>query len=91
MATKLDLYRPDFGRRPYWLALLIAIDQLANAALAGYPDETISSRAHREGWTHVERLIDTLFFLDRQGGVRHCELAYYGELVREHFPVDMPA
>lgn len=86
MATKLDLYRPDHRRRPYWLGLLIATDQLANAALAGYVDETLSSRAHREGWRQAERLIDSLFFWDRQGEIRHCELAYYGELVREHFP-----
>lgn len=86
MATKLDLYRPDHRRRPYWLGLLIAVDQLANTALGGYVDETLSSRAHREGWTLAERLIDALFWWDRQGEIRHCELAFYGELVREHFP-----
>lgn len=86
MATKLDLYRPDRRRRPYWLGLLIGLDQLANAALDGYVDETLSSRAHREGWRQAERLIDGLFFWDRQGEIRHCELAFYGELVREHFP-----
>lgn len=32
----------------YLIDLLIAIDQLANAILGGYPDETISLRAARE-------------------------------------------
>lgn len=95
MATKLDLYQPDFGRRPYWLALLIALDQLANTLLGGYPDETLSSRAHREGWATAECLINALFWLDRQQidgqTVRHCELAYLGELAREHFPFPEPA
>ncbi|ACO79886.1 hypothetical protein AvCA_37410 [Azotobacter vinelandii CA] len=86
MASKLDLYRPDHGRRPYWLGLLIALDQFVNAALGGYVDETLSSRAHREGWVLAERLIDRLFWWDRQGEIHHCELAFYGELAREHFP-----
>lgn len=33
--------------RRYVFNLLIAIDQLANTVLAGNPDETISSRAHK--------------------------------------------
>ena len=57
--NKLDLtsYVARYGRRPYWLTLLIALDQLANALLApalnavlrptaarfGHPDETLSS------------------------------------------------
>lgn len=32
---------------PYWKAVLIAHDQLLNACLGGWPDETMSSRAHR--------------------------------------------
>lgn len=90
MATKLDLYKPDHRPRPYVLAALIALDQLANTLLCGYPDETLSSRAHREGWTRAERLIDALFWLDRRGEIRHCELAYYGELAREQFPFQGP-
>jgi len=62
---------------PYLLNLGIAIDQLANAALAGDPDETLSSRAWRAeqkgqrywGWTR--RAIDLLFFW--QAG--HCQSA----------------
>ncbi|MGP3789764.1 hypothetical protein [Pseudomonas sp. B392_1p] len=90
MATKLDLYTPSHGRRPYWLSLLLAVDQLANALLWGYVDETLSSRAYRcnskRRWALAERVINTLFWWDRQGSIRHCELAYYGELVKEHSP-----
>lgn len=96
MATKLDIiaYEARYGRRPYWLSLLIAVDQLVNAALWGFTDETLSSRAHRcapakRRWAIAERIINALFFWDRQGEARHCELAYLGELAREHLPVGM--
>lgn len=93
MATKLDLYTPDLARRPYWLSLLLALDQLANALLWGYVDETLSSRAYRcrdkRRWALAERLINALFWWDRQGDIRHCQLAYYGELVREHMPSEL--
>lgn len=95
--NKLDLttYVARYGRRPYWLALLIALDQLANALLWGYVDETLSSRAYRSAqlrtpaklrWRLAERLINTLFWRDRVGELRHCQLAYLGELAREHSP-----
>lgn len=59
----------------YALNIFIALDQLANVLLAGAPDETLSSRAHRMrakgqpvwGWT--ANAIDRLFFW--QDG--HCE------------------
>lgn len=94
MATKRDIdkYTAEHGRRPYWLSLLIALDQLANALLWGYVDETLSSRAHRcaekkRRWAIAEAVIDRLFWWDRQGPVRHCELAYLAELMREHSPI----
>jgi hypothetical protein len=98
--NKLDLaaYQARHGRRPYWLALLIALDQLANAMLWGYVDETLSSRAYRSAqlrtpakrrWRLAERMINTLFWWDRQGALRHCQLAYYGELAGEHLPRSM--
>jgi hypothetical protein len=86
--NKLDLYKPNLNKRPYVLSILIAVDQLANAIIGGWPDETISSRAHREEWKKAEKFIDTLFWFDKQGDIGHCELSYLGELVREHFPVD---
>lgn len=104
MATKLDQqrYQAEHGRRPYWLSLLIAVDQLANAVLWGFVDETLSSRAYRcsrlelypKGrWVAAERLIDILFFWDfhlDEGGhkVRHCQRAFLGELSREHLPAE---
>ncbi len=98
--NKLDLttYVARHGRRPYWLALLIALDQLANAMLWGYVDETLSSRAYRSAqlrtpakrrWRLAERLINALFWCDRVGELRHCQLAYLGELAREHLPEDL--
>lgn len=72
----------------YLLNLAIGLDQLANALLAGEPDETLSSRAWRAeqsghrywGWTR--RAIDLLFFW--QTG--HCRAAYEAELQRRHLP-----
>ena len=88
--TRADLsaYQAKYGRRPYWLSLLIALDQLANALLWGYVDETLSSRAHRmagkkKRWRIAERLINWLFFWEPG----HCRLAYQAELAREHSPL----
>lgn len=63
---------------------LIALDQLANAALLfGYPDETISSRAYREEW-RIYPLIDALFFWDRD----HCKSSLESEKQSLHLPED---
>ncbi|WP_417539573.1 hypothetical protein [Marinobacter sp.] len=96
MATLADVeaYQAKHGRRPYWLSLLIALDQLANAALWGYVDETLSSRCYRcrakPRWAIARRIVDAAFFWDRaQAGdrvMRHCEMSYYAELLREHLP-----
>ena len=94
--NKLDAeaYHARHGRRPYWLSLLIALDQLANALLWGYVDETLSSRAYRSAQLRTPakrrwRLINALFWRDRVGELRHCQLAYLGELAREHLPEDL--
>ena len=55
LALALVLYAfPNFWPKRYFWNLLIAVDQLANALIAGDPDETISSRAakrqHRRFW-----------------------------------------
>lgn len=68
------------------LRIAIALDQLANTILAGQPDETLSSRAHRMrvkgqrywGWT--ANAIDWVFFW--QAG--HCEAAWRAEIERRH-------
>lgn len=91
----LDAYEAKYGRRPYGMSLLIAFDQFVNALLWGYVDETLSSRAYRSAqlrtkpkarWVYAEKLINGLFWWDRQGHMRHCQLAYYGELAGEHLP-----
>lgn len=88
LINKSDLYKTDKSKRSWGIAILISLDQLVNTIFFGYPDETISSRAFREDIKWLESLINTLFFFDYQdtaaGRIRHCELAYYGELAQEH-------
>lgn len=90
--NKLDLYKADKSKRSWGIAGLISLDQFINAIFNGYPDETISSRAFREDIKWLKSLIDALFFFDYQdieaGRIRHCELAYYGELAREHVSLE---
>lgn len=68
----------------YLLSLLIALDQLANALLAGSSDETLSSRAYRADrdgkvfGRFFRPLIDTLFFWQD----RHCYQGYLAEVLR---------
>jgi len=77
--------------KTYLLFVLIAIDQLLNALIGGFPDETLSSYAWRMdqkqqrywGWTR--RAIDTLFFW--QGG--HCRLSYEAEIERLQLPPEL--
>ena len=77
---------------PYWKSVLIAHDQLVNAWLKGWPDETISSRAYRwrkkgiRKWP--EKLINALFFLDRdkKTGKAHCELSFESERQGRQLP-----
>ncbi len=60
------------------LHLLIALDQLANAILGGWPDETLSARSHRknDGWRTV---INAIFFWQDD----HCALSYWSERNRK--------
>lgn len=60
---------------------LIAVDQLANTVLGGMADETISARAHRNGWKRTERVINWLF-----RDPEHCAESYRSELLRKHLP-----
>ena len=63
--------------------IAIALDQLGNALLGGWADETISARAYRQSghkrrW-HVARvIIDVLFFWEHE----HCANAYWSERER---------
>ena len=65
---------------------LIAFDQMANALLAGSPDETLSARAYRlsrdRGRHWPRRIIDALFFWQSA----HCQQAYLSELLRKQLP-----
>lgn len=65
--------------------ILIALDQLLNTLLGGMADETLSARLYRTRHP-MQRWVDTLFFWDREGLVRHCELSYRAELLRHHLP-----
>ena len=68
--------------------LLIAVDQLVNAALGGSADETLSARAWRaeQGGKVFGKIfrpvIDGLFFWDAD----HCKDSYASELERRHLP-----
>ena len=66
--------------------ILIAIDQLANTLIGGMADETLSARLWRLQHP-AHKFVDALFFWDREGPIRHCELSYRAELLRQHLPV----
>ncbi len=55
----------------YVKALLIAFDQLVNAILGGWPDESLSSRAYRrymDGNEWLCRTIDCLYIIQHRSG-----------------------
>ena len=76
-------------KMPYLKAVGIAWDQLVNAHFGGWPDETLSSRAYRlsKNGRHLPRkVIDALFFWDREGARRHCELSFESERYGRQLP-----
>ncbi len=66
------------------LQVAIAVDQLGNALLGGWADETLSSRSYRSipkaAW-----LIDKLFFWQDN----HCMNAYISEREGRHLPPEL--
>lgn len=66
--------------------VLVALDQLANALLGGWADETVSARAwrqrHKRRWAVTRRVIDAIFFFDPN----HCRRAHDSEQLRRHQP-----
>lgn len=73
------------------MSVLIALDQLLNAVCAGWPDETLSSRAYRCGvldsspkrrWAVAHKAINLMFFWQPE----HCKTAYQSEVTRVHLP-----
>ena len=67
-------------RPPYLVRLGDALSQLANVLLLnGDANESISGRAHRQGWTTTERLIDAIF---APWELQHCRIAYLMDVAR---------
>lgn len=70
-------------------AVAVALDQLVNALLGGWPDETLSSRAWRwelagkRSWPR--KVIDRLFFWESE----HCRESYESELARRQWPPEL--
>lgn len=70
-------------------AVAVALDQLVNALLGGWPDETLSSRAwrweadNRRSWPR--KIIDRLFFWESG----HCRASYESELARRQCPPEL--
>jgi len=68
----------------YGWNVLVAVDQLFNAMLAGYPDETFSARTYRKAvagqwfWKGLRWSVDHLFFWRAD----HCRESYESELER---------
>ncbi len=85
------------GEMRYGKAVLIGLDQLVNALLGGWPDETLSSRAFRWRMDGVRKwpclVIDALFFWDRERRgeftFRHCALSYKSERERLQQPPEL--
>lgn len=75
--------------RRYLKQVLIAFDQLINALLGGWADESLSAHAwrqHLEGnrnWPYL--LIDAILFFDGN----HCRTSYESELERTQLPPSM--
>lgn len=73
----------------YSKKVLIAIDQLINAIIGGWPDESISSRSYRwekdgkRSWTR--KLIDAIFFWEDQ----HCYASYVSEREGRQLPPEL--
>lgn len=76
-------------RHPDAWQVLIALDQLGNALLGGWADESLSAHAwrqHLEGkrnWPYL--LIDAILFFDGN----HCRTSYESELERTQLPPSM--
>lgn len=78
------------GEMRYGKAVLIGVDQLANAILGGWPDETLSSRCWRlslAGRDWPRRMVDGLarIFGDRD----HCRESYESERLGRQLPPEL--
>jgi len=68
------------------LEVAVAFDQLVNAILGGYSDETISARCWRlrstQPYNTLRPIIDGLFFWQSD----HCRASYEAERARSQLP-----
>lgn len=74
----------------YGKKILIAVDQLFNTLLGGWPDETLSSRAYRlaiDGTTWPMRCIDAVARIF--GDVNHCEHSFDSERLGRQLPPEL--
>ena len=78
------------GSLPYGTAVLIAFDQLINALAGGWPDETLSARAHRRRLAGKPRLADWLDgFFAVFGDNNHCQASYESERLGRQLPPEL--
>jgi ABC-type glycerol-3-phosphate transport system substrate-binding protein len=73
--------------KTYLLNILIALDQVLTTLVGGYPDETLSSYAHRLYWSgktfgFMRNVINAIFFWQKD----HCLAAFLSERERHHLP-----
>ena len=61
------------GVREYLLEVLISVDQLLNAVLGGYADETISSRCGKRVLEKNCKICGVMCWLLDKIDPRHCE------------------
>jgi hypothetical protein len=74
--------------KSYLWHIFVALTQLLNTALGGWPDESTSSRLWRldqQGGTHghlARKVVDALFFWQSE----HCRKSYESERARYQLP-----
>lgn len=74
--------------REYFKGIFVCLDQLLNAILGGYPDETFSSRVYRKSvagqkiWKMLHWLVDKMFFWEDN----HCYVSYKNEITGKYSP-----
>lgn len=75
----------------YGKKILIGIDQMLNALLGNWPDETLSSQAwrwHRDGFRRWPcKMLDAVFGVF--GDQNHCRESYASEVTRRQFPPEL--
>lgn len=73
----------------YGKRTLIAVDQLLNTLLGGWPDETLSSRCYRWARDGVRtwpcKFVDGLFFWQKE----HCKSSYESEKEGRQSPPEL--